>query len=279
MIRNFGLLALGLFLTATAASAAGEITGPASGRAERAGVSLPAREIMERAITPIPTRTEGLEINKLNTVVERPVDPNAPPQSDGARQSDLAAEIAATPGPFATCEGVANADQPSLVAPPDTTGDVGPNHYVQAVNNRVRIFNKGCVPLGASFLMGSLFSSIGGICSVFNQGDPIVLYDRLADRWLISQFAFGSQTSPPWHQCIAISQTGDPTGAYYAYDFVVPPLPLPPGGGFPDYPKLGVWPDGYYMTSREFNPGFTGHGAFAFERAKMLLGDPTASLI
>lgn len=279
MSRSLSLSALGLLVTAAAASAQPAITGPASGRAERAGVSAPVREIMERAAAPIPTRVEGLEINKLNTVVERPVDPNASPQVDGARQSALPPAIEVTPGPTVTCEGIANADNPGLVNPPDTTGDVGPSHYVQAVNNRVRIYDKSCVALGASFQMSSLFASLGGICSVFNQGDPIVLYDRLADRWLISQFAFGSQTATPWHQCIAISQTPDPTGAYYAYDFVVPPLPLPPGGGFPDYPKLGVWPDGYYMTTREFNPGFTGHGAFAFERAKMLLGDPTASLI
>lgn len=262
-----------------------EISGPYSSRALGVGVSEPVRDLIAReALRPAEPQlaAEAREINKLNTVVVRPLQPSGGSTTDGALQSSAAERgeaVTVTPLPTATCEGIANADNPSGVNPPDTTGDVGPNHYVQGVNNRVQIFNKSCVSLGVPFSMSNLFSSIGGICSAFNQGDPIILYDRLADRWMITQFAFGSQTAPPWHECIAISQTGDPLGAYFAYDFVVPPLPLPPGGGFPDYPKLGVWPSGYYMTTREFNPGFVGHGAFAFERAKMLLGDPTASLI
>ncbi|HEY6119857.1 MAG TPA: carboxypeptidase regulatory-like domain-containing protein, partial [Pyrinomonadaceae bacterium] len=182
--------------------------------------------------------------------------------------------------PSLVFEGLADTDNgASLVNPPDTVGAVGPNHYVQAVNNRVRIFNKAGVPLTPPFTQSSLFTSlypqIGGICATNNQGDPIVLYDRMADRWQISQFAFTAQTTPPYHQCIAVSQTGDPTGAYYVYDFVLP------GNQFPDYPKLGAWSDAYYMSTREFTNGgpFAGEGAFAFDRKKMLLGDPTATLI
>jgi hypothetical protein len=161
------------------------------------------------------------------------------------------------------------------LSPPDTNGDVGPNHYVQMTNLLVRVWDKAGSPLTAPFKLSSLFTPLGGQCAAPDAGDPIVLYDPLADRWLLSQFAFASTSSPPYHECIAISKTGDPTGAYYLYDFVTP------GNEFPDYPKLGVWPDAYYMTTNQFLLGgsFDGAGAFAFDRAKMLVGDPTASLI
>jgi hypothetical protein len=106
-------------------------------------------------------------------------------------------------------------------------------------------------------------------------GDPIVLYDPMADRWLISQFGLPNGFNPPYHQCVALSQTGDPTAAYYLYDFLMPDL-------INDYPHFGVWPDGYYMSDNQFTPGgaaFAGAGLFAFDRAKMLVGDPTASYI
>ena len=111
MNRSLTLLVLGLVLTAGAASAANEIAGPYSGRADRAGVSAPVRELMEGGVPFTPTRVEGLEINKLNTVVERPLDPNAPQQYDGALQTDVDRAPEVTPAPTTTCEGIANADQ------------------------------------------------------------------------------------------------------------------------------------------------------------------------
>src|SRR5205814_2273024 len=119
-------------------------------------------------------------------------------------------------------------------APPDPTGAVGPNDYVQTTNNLVRIYDKNGVPRGPFFKLSSLFASIGGICSTTNLGDTIVLYDRMSNRWLISQFAFASQTSPPYHQCIAVSKNADPTGGYWTYDFITS------GAEFPDYPKFGA---------------------------------------
>ncbi|HEX2686214.1 MAG TPA: carboxypeptidase-like regulatory domain-containing protein, partial [Kofleriaceae bacterium] len=91
----------------------------------------------------------------------------------------------------------------------------------------------------------------------------------------LSQFAFATPSAPPYHECFAISQTPDPTGAYFLFDFVTP------GANFPDYPKLGVWPDAYYMTTNQFLNGasFNGAGVFAFERAKMIAGDPTAAMV
>jgi subtilisin-like proprotein convertase family protein len=146
---------------------------------------------------------------------------------------------------------------------------------VQQVNLLIRVFNKTGVPLTAPFSMGSLFAPLGGLCATDSQTDPVVLYDPLADRWLLSQFAFVDLLSPPYYECIAISQTSDPTGAYFLYQY------LAPGSNLPDYPKLGVWPDAYYMTTNQFFSGgpFTGTGAFAFDRAKMLIGDPSASFV
>jgi subtilisin-like proprotein convertase family protein len=161
------------------------------------------------------------------------------------------------------------------VSPPDTNGDVGPNHYVQMTNLLVRVFDKAGAPLTQPFRLSSLFQQLGGQCAAEDAGDPVVLYDPLADRWLLSQFAFASTAAPPFHECFAISQTPDPTGSYFLFDFVTP------GANFPDYPKLGVWSDAYYMTTNQFLNGatFNGAGIFAFERAKMVAGDPTASMV
>jgi PA domain/PKD-like domain/Secretion system C-terminal sorting domain/Proprotein convertase P-domain/HYR domain len=164
----------------------------------------------------------------------------------------------------------------SRVYPPDCNGDVGPNHYLQTTNLLVGIYNKSTGALIVpKFKMSTLFASLGAPFSTTDRGDPVVLYDQLADRWLISQFYFTSSSSGVYYEMIAISQTGDPTGAYYVYAFLMPNNKLN------DYPHFGVWPDGYYMADNQFTNGatFSGAGAFAFDRAKMLVGDPTASYI
>lgn len=193
----------------------------------------------------------------------------------------------AMPAPDFTFEGVNGADRLAVfgnqVSPPDTQGDVGPNHYVSMVNGPVGVYNKITGTLAAPlFRLSTLFASLpaNNPCRTNDNGDPVVLYDELADRWIITQFAFASTSAPPWFECIAVSQTGDPTGAYYAYAFQTPDI-----GTFPDYPKMGVWADAYYMTDHQNGflapPGAAGGGTgfFAFDRAKMLAGDPTASFI
>jgi N-acetylneuraminic acid mutarotase len=167
------------------------------------------------------------------------------------------------PGTFENFEGT---DNLCGCLPPDTNGDVGPDHYVQTVNNQIQVFDKhGNSVLGPEPI-NTLWGGFGGACEVQNNGDPIALYDQLADRWLISQFALFAAGGHN-HQCVAISQTGDPTGAYYRYDFDLGTL-------VNDYPHLGVWPDGYYMTVNQFTGSFAwaGAGVYAFERDKMLLG-------
>ena len=143
--------------------------------------------------------------------------------------------------------------------PPDPTGAAGTNYYVQAVNTSFRIYNKTGTPVpggagGGPFNLSSLWAGST------NDGDPIVMYDRHADRWFISQIQFS-----PNKILIAISETNDPTGSYYAYSFNM--------SSFPDYPKYSIWWDGYYMTSNSSNT------AVVFERDKMLTGDPTAQMV
>lgn len=239
-------------------------------------VDLPAPDAV------IPLR--GEEVNEFNSFDIFTPNPNAPKQYDGALQARWTPDRGFTmdiPAPSLTFEGLSSLNNTQLYAgstsnPPDTTGAVGPSHYVQSVNSMWRVWDKNGNALIPPKKLSDLWSAIGGLCGTNNQGDPIVLYDRMADRWLISQFAYTSNTAPPFHQCIAISKTGDPTGAYYAYDFITP------GNEFNDYFKFGAWPDAYYMTDRQFTAptgSYNGFGAFAFDRSKMLIGDKTASFI
>jgi hypothetical protein len=170
-------------------------------------------------------------------------------------------------------------EQPSIVAqfdgipatgfvPPDTVGAIGPNHYVQMVNAAFAIFDKSGNRLLGPAPINSLFSGFGGPCETQNSGDPIVRYDHLADRWLISQFTLPTAD----FQCIAISRGPNPvTDGWFLYAF---PTQTPSGQNVtPDYPKIGIWPDGYYMgTQRGFPNG--GLDVWVFERSAMLAGNP-----
>ena len=185
----------------------------------------------------------------------------------------------AMPAPSLTFDGLTAADFTTIFggpsAPPSSSGAVGPNDYVQVTQSIARIFDKNGVPRGPAFKLSSLFASTGGICSTHDDGSGVVLYDRMANRWLISQNAFTGVTTPPYHQCIAVSKSGDPTGAYFAYDYALP------GNEFNDHVRFGTWPDAYYMSDMQFTNGaaFNGYGVFAFDRTKMLAGDPTAGLV
>lgn len=163
-------------------------------------------------------------------------------------------------------------------APPDSDGRVGPNHYVQFVNTRFQIWDKAGNPLYGPFLGKTLWQFLGGVCAIHNDGDPVVAYDNLADRWILTQFTTAIPAGPDQgsHQCFAISKTGDPLGAYYLYDFRTSTDPAL----FEDYPHLGVWPDSYYMTTREFNGNsFNQDNIYAFERAAILAGMPARTLV
>ena len=104
------------------------------------------------------------------------------------------------PSPILVFEGVGVTNS----APPDTEGAVGPNDYVQIVNGGgVRIFDKNGVPRGPAFKLSTLFAPLGGVAASNDNGDGLVLYDRMANRWILSQFAFTSTSTPPYHQAIA----------------------------------------------------------------------------
>ncbi|HMA33729.1 MAG TPA: hypothetical protein VKY74_04545, partial [Chloroflexia bacterium] len=154
--------------------------------------------------------------------------------------------------------------------PPDTNGDVGPNDYVQIVNVGFQIFNKTGATRYGPANTNTLWQGFGGVCEADNDGDPVVVYDPIADRWNISQFGVPGGTAG-YHQCIAVSTSGDPTGSYYRYDFLISQTL------FDDYPKLGVWPDAYYASFNMFNGNpFVGPWAVAFDRARMLAGAPAS---
>jgi hypothetical protein len=227
-------------------------------------------------VAPGPGDDSDLEVRDIESVRSEVVGPVLP-SADGALQS-VSPWLATMPQPFLTFEGLSDADNKATfghrVIPPDTNGDVGPHFYVQMVNVTFRIFDKRGSPLTPPRQLSDLFAPLGPPCNIVNQGDGVTLYDPLADRWLISQLCL--LTTPFRHELIAISQTSDPRGAYYLYDFMMP------NDKFNDYPKFGVWPDAYYMTDNEFDSFgqvFLGTGVFAFDRTRMLVGDPTASYI
>lgn len=159
-------------------------------------------------------------------------------------------------------------------APGDPVGDVGPNHYVQMVNSELAIWDKEGNLLYGPVQNRTLWSGMGNYCASENDGDPIVFYDHLADRWILTQFALPDEEENEfgdYFECVAVSASDDPTGSYYRYAFSF-------GNVFPDYPKFGLWPDGYYMSTNEFVGNF-GAGIVAMDRESMLEGDPDAEMI
>jgi hypothetical protein len=197
---------------------------------------------------------------------------NALNQDDGALQT-VAGPLAGTTNGL-NFAGVGQGDYgfSDQYAPPDTVGAVGATQYVQWVNTYFAVFNKstGAIVSGFPKPGNSPWVGFGGGCQTNNDGDPIVQYDKLANRWILTQF---SVSTVPYLQCVAVSQTSDATGAYYRYAFSYG------NTQFNDYPKMGVWPDGYYISYNIFNNAqtFAGSKVCAFDRTKMLAGDPTAT--
>src|SRR5881296_1274416 len=192
-----------------------------------------------------------------------------------AKSGAGAAVIAAAPALLTAFEGIGNGfTGPAGTfrvnsAPPDTNGAVGPNHYVETVNTSFAIFNKTGTPIYGPVPINQVWSGFGGGCQANNDGDPTAVYDGIADRWVISQF---SVTTTPYLMCVAVSTTSDPTGSYFRYSFGYGSV------NFPDYPKLSVWPDAYYLTVNFFANGstFAGAGVAALDRSKMLAGQAAA---
>src|SRR5436853_3637018 len=222
--------------------------------------SEPLRDMKQLPIMRKPEReaNENPRISHSHRDVTDPVVQNAATASVTANMPGTILNFDGIPFPGVACN----------CAPPDTNGAVGQIQYVQIVNEGYQVFDKGT---GGSVLgpvgIATIWSGFGGLCETAGHGDPVVLYDKLANRWVVSQFA----GSVPTDECIAVSTTSDATGSYNRYGFHL-------GTNFFDYPKLSVWPDAYYMSMNVFSSTgsqpFLGPQPFALDRAKMLAGLP-----
>jgi len=153
--------------------------------------------------------------------------------------------------------------QSSFSNPPDDNGAAGPNHYMQTINVKYTIYDKSGTLLEGPTNLNAFFSGLPGGNN--NDGDPIVLYDEQAQRWLMAEFS-GAWSNPDY-MLIAISQTSDPTGMWDAWSFMM--------NGFPDYMKFGVWRDGYYMGTNTYS----GNDIYVFERDEMLAGGSSPQMV
>lgn len=174
-----------------------------------------------------------------------------------------------TRGPILSIPGIGNVNG---VYPPDTEGAVGPDHFFQMINLSFGIWDKDGNKLYGPADNSTLWEGFIGPWTGSNDGDPIVLYDEDADRFVASQFAV-QRPNGKSYQLVAVSVTGDPLGEWYRYAFEF--------DDFNDYPKMSVWHDGYYCTFNFFGSGvgFIGAGVASFERDRMLEGDPDARMI
>lgn len=152
--------------------------------------------------------------------------------------------------------------QSSPYFPPDCNGTAGPNHYMQTVNTTYAIYDKTGVKLAGPTNMNQLFGSVPGASC--NDGDPIVLYDEMADRWFAAEF---SLCQNPDRMLMAVSTTNDPTGTWYQYSFNM--------NGMPDYEKFGIWHDGFYMGTNTSS----GTDIYVFERAVMIAGGTNPKMV
>jgi hypothetical protein len=219
----------------------------------------------------IPPQIASLGRLGLNLRERGAVPPDNGYRGDGALQT--AVLPAAMPSPLFTFEGPANQDNFDIfgfrVTPPDPNGDVGPNHYVTMVNLTFAIYSKQGALLFGPADIGSLWQGFLDDCTD-PSGDPIVFYDSLADRWVLTQF---TTRGPEFFNCVALSTTSDPLGSYFLYAFST-------GLNFPDYPKYALWPDAYYITTREFDPSNNESiGIYAVDRKQMLNGKPTPRMV
>jgi hypothetical protein len=181
---------------------AGGVTGPLSWRAEHSDTSPPLRSIPIRRN--LPSRLEDND------------NPALPVKGRfGATDSVVQSLIGplAMPSPIANFDGIYNQNGP---LPPDTNGDVGRNHYVQIVNSMFQVFNKTGTSLYGPANNSTIFAGFGGPCEARNDGDPVALYDAMADRWVLTWFT----SAAPYMECIAVSATPDPMAAWYRYAFL-----------------------------------------------------------
>jgi hypothetical protein len=191
---------------------------------------------------------------------------------------------APAPAPLTSFDGLDRANW-GAGHPPDTNGDVGPAYYIQSINTSIGIYDKATGLRVAAFTFDTFMSqgAFGNLCDTENFGDPVVLYDTFEDRWILTDFAFRLDASsnvvnpPGVFECFAVSKTGDPVaGGWNFYS-------INTTGGLGDYPKLGVWPDGIYMSVNMFNyaatGGFQNVRVYALNKAQMYAGAPSVQVV
>jgi hypothetical protein len=232
------------------------VQGPVVGRAAKFDVSPPLRSIPPLAATSRAVEDETDSSGPTGLTRHMPDPALQRTAGGGVFGPDI-------PGTGINFDGIAN---PCGCNPPDTNGAVGPDHFVEMVNFNFEIFSRTGTSLYGPAATITLWSGFGGPCETETAGDPVVLHDQLADRWLLSHFTDGVA---PFFFCTAISQSSDPTGSYYRYAFQTP--------NWPDYPKYGVWPDAYYVNTRESVGGVLAN--LALERDQMLAGNPAPRII
>ncbi len=246
---------------------------------ERHDLSAPLISMKGHTLTPM----EKEERAKVREIRLHPVPKALKAANQGGHgcdpnlvQSSMSPSAPAMPVPAASFDGIHNTYH---VLPPDTNGDIGydpdtgKKYYFQIVNLGYAVWDvtdpSTPTQVITPTLNNAMWSGFGGVCESHNDGDPIVLFDHLANRWLFSQFALDFDNNK-FYQCIAVSATADPTGRWYRYSYEVP------SDLMNDYPKFGVWRDAYYMTANQFDPrnnySWAGAGVFAFERSAMLTG-------
>ena len=240
------------------------------------GVSERLSDLARRNLPPVSIENgKQQEFDPKEVLLDQPesnvVTEDVPP---APIQTETLAPLAATPGVSFEGLGLGLAGGFAVTsAPPDTTMAVGPNHIVAWVNSQYAVFNKSGTKLLGPVNGNALFTGVGGVCDTTNRGDPILQYDRLADRWFLSQFAFSSGLTAPYLQCIAVSTTNNPTGTYFRYSISFGSVSP---DGLNDYGKLGIWNDAYYTAYNVFGGspagGFTGVALCASDRTKMLAG-------
>lgn len=225
------------------------------------GETPPLRDIAKLTPKEIQQQNARAESKRLNKKLRNrsyPFAATAQPQGpDPVWQQTMAAPDKAVMAPLQNFEG-----QSSPYYPPDECGAAGPNHYFQAVNCTYAIYSKTGTLLAGPTNLNTLFTGVTG--ATYNDGDPIVLYDEMADRWFVSEFSISGSNN---YMLIAVSSTNDPTGTWYKYSFDVDDLP--------DYPKFGVWHDGYYMGVNNSS----GKDVYVFQRSVMLTGGASPQMV
>ena len=214
------LLGAGTFSSATAQSPNQSANGPQRSGPQPDVVAMVGPVALNQDLRSLPYVAPNAEIEeKRLTRYPHPEIPSPTSQSDYPRFDALMKQILAPapkmPAPLLTFDGMNSSQSGCLCLPPDTDGDVGPNHYVQSVNSSIKIFDKSGNPLNGAngTTYNSFFLTLAGTpCSGFNNGDGFVFYDHLADRWVVTDFAFPGSLpgAGPFYECIGVSQTGDP---------------------------------------------------------------------